>query len=167
MGLLPNLFSDPNLRTRQSQLDAQWNSLNGLVSQCNDIPNTAWVEFVNDKKNWEVFYDSESDWSQDSKEATDQWQTKAQEWAARFSSYGCSGSIGSIGGVDITSGGDKGIPNVKNPPPNEDSFIDKIGSAFKTVGIGLVVFLAVIILVFVYIIRNTKVTTSQGSVAPA
>lgn len=171
-----NIFSDPQLRARQDQLDAQWKALNAAQSGCSSIPDTAWVEWVNDFRNWQEFYDSGSDWSSDSFNATNVWQQKLKEWSARMATYGCVGSLGSVGGEDIPAGGDQGIPGVKEPPPDEKSTVEKVGdevtgvvgsvSTFvKTaswVAIGLIV---VVLIATVYTLTHVKAShPSYGSI---
>jgi len=144
MSFLPNVFSDPVLRQRQDELDAIWKSLNGLQNKCDNMPDTSWVEFVNDFKRWQDFYDSETDWSSDAKKATDEWQRKAKSWSDRLKSYGCRGTLGTEaivspegdyqGSTTIYAPGDGGIPGVKDPPPDEKGLVDRIGDAFSTVG---------------------------------
>lgn len=126
-----NVFSDPALRARQAQLDGQWSSLNGLINTCDGFPTQAWVEFRNDLTNWREFFSSESDWSQSSEKATNGWQIKAQEWASRVGASGCSGTVGSMGGVDVPSVGDSGIPGVKDPPPLSETLLDEVTGAFE------------------------------------
>src|SRR5260221_10488487 len=124
MGILPDFFVDEKLRARQDQLDAQWQALYNL--RCESLPTSASVEFDTDFNNWRVFYDSESDWSSGSKSATDEWQTKAKEWATRLATYGCGGSV-QINNIDVISAtGDKGIPSIKNNPADDPSLLDTL-----------------------------------------
>ena len=129
MSLFPNIVSNPALRARQDQLDGQWSSLNGIQQSCDQFPSQAWVEFSNDLRNWREFYDSGSDWSQSSEKATNEWQIKAQEWAARMAGSGCGGTAGSVGGSDIPAAG--GIPGVKDPPPLSQGLLDEAAEAFE------------------------------------
>lgn len=122
-----NVFSDPKLAARQAQLDSQWRSLNALVNTCNNVPSSSWVEFVADFKSWTEFFQSGSDWSASSKAATDEWQSKAQTWVDRISSYGCAGTLGSVDGINVVSAvGDAGVPTIKDPPPNDPTFLDEV-----------------------------------------
>ncbi len=159
MSILPDIFQDPALVQRQDALNAQWLSLNNVKTGCDGLPDSAWLEFVNDYKAWQQFYDSGSNWSADSKKATDGWQLKAQEWSKRLPGYGCAGSLGVItttdqfgnptGRQDVYATGDQGIPGVKDPPPDEKGAIEKIsdsvGGAVKAVGI----FVALVVLLVV------------------
>ncbi len=124
MGFLPNVFSDPVLKARQDQLDAQWRSLKALYDTCDQTPDSAFSEFATDFKNWKEFYESGSDWSDDSKSTTDGWQRQAQEWSSRLTGWGCYGTAGS---ADLGQS-DGAIPTVKDPPPDEPGFLDKLGS---------------------------------------
>jgi len=133
MGFLPDIFVDPALAQRQSLLDGQWSSLNALQQTCDNFPSQAWVEFSNDLRNWREFYESGSNWSQSSEKATNAWQSKAQEWTRRMASSGCHGTIGSVGGNDIPSSGDTGIPGVNDPPPLSDGLIDDALESFGKV----------------------------------
>ena len=128
-----NVFSDPVLKARQDTLDAQWKSLKALYDGCDQTPDSAFAEFVNDKRAWDEFYDSGSDWSDDSKHATDLYQRKAQEWSARLGSWGCFGTSGS----DVLHPGSGAAPTIKDPPPDEPGFLDKVGD----VGEGYISFL--------------------------
>ena len=130
MSFLPNIFSSPELRARQDQLDGQWSSLNGIQQTCNEFPSQAWVEFSNDLRNWREFYDSGSDWSQSSEKATNEWQIKAQEWTTRMRASGCTGTAGSAGGDYIPSS-QSGIPGVKDPPPLSQGLLDEAAEAFE------------------------------------
>jgi len=133
MGFLPDIFVDESLAARQAQLDGQWSSLNALQQTCDNFPSQAWVEFNNDLRNWREFYGSGSNWSQSSEKATNSWQGKAQEWAARMAASGCRGSVGSVGGDDIPSVGDAGIPGVKDAPPLSAGIIDEALEGFGKV----------------------------------
>lgn len=109
------LFSDPALRARQDQLNAQWNSLKAAYQAC-DTPSAAFPEFATDYRLWGEFYESGSDFLDSSKRATDSWQRKAQEWQNRMSAWNCGESGYSDGG----------LPGVKDPPPDEPDFLDKL-----------------------------------------
>jgi len=157
-----NIFSDPALATRQAQLDGQWKSLKAVIGTCNSFPSQAWVEFTNDFTNWSEFYDSGSDWSQSSEKATNEWQTKAQEWATRVASAGCAGTAGSVGGDYVPGIGDSGIPGVKDPPPLSESLLDSavgafekgtdaLSSPFKTLGWVAVGVIAAILITVIWI----------------
>lgn len=120
-----NVFQDTELVQRQKQLDATWKSLNAAQQHCDGLPDTQWVEFVNNFEGWKEFYDSGSDWSSDSKHATDEWQRIAGEWSRKFATYSCSGTTGSAGG-ETFYGADSGLPGVKDPPPDMPGFLDNV-----------------------------------------
>ena len=146
-----NFFSDPELRARQDTLNGQWNSLWGTYnSTCSNGLGNAFPEFATDYRNWQEFYDSGSDWSGASKHATDEYQTKAQEWTKRLRDYGCGDSQYS----------DLGIPGVKDIPPDKPGFIDKLSDAAQT-GAYAWVFTVVLVLAFVlaaiYFLSKSKV----------
>lgn len=127
MSLLPNVFSDAKLRARQDQLDGAWQALYNL--RCDGLPASTEVEFTSDFENWRAFYDSESDWSQDSKRATDEWQTKAQDWTKRFAALGCGGGV-LVDGINvISSTGDKGIPTIKDNPADDKTLFEQAQDA--------------------------------------
>lgn len=127
MGLLPNIFSDPKLRTRQDQLDAQWQALSNL--RCDNLPSSTEVEFETDEQNWRYFYDSETDWSASAKKATDEWQTKAGEWAKRFAAHGCGGGV-IVDGISVISNtGDGGIPTIKSNPEDDKTLFEEAQDA--------------------------------------
>lgn len=160
-----NVFSDSELKARQDQLDAQWKSLNSLINTCDDFPSSGWVEFVNDFRNWQEFYDSGSDWSSDSKHATDLWQVKAGEYAKRLAGAGCRGGIGSVAGVDVVSAGDSGIPFVKEPPADMpglfheilsgvDQAQDTLLAPLKTAGWVVVGVVVLIVIALVWILTK-------------
>lgn len=149
-----NFFSDPELRARQDVLNAQWNSLWGTYqATCSNGLGNAFPEFATNYSDWKEFYDSGSDWSGASKHSTDEWQTKAQEWASRLKDYGCGDSQYS----------DRGIPGVKDNPEDQPGLIDKLAGAAKT-GAYAWVFTIVLILaavVFViYLIGKALATTN-------
>lgn len=156
MSFLPNVFSDPVLKARQDQLDGQWKSLWALYQGCDQTPDNAFSQFVNDKRAWDEFYDSGSDWSDDSKHATDNWQLKAQEWAGRLNGWGCYGTSGSAN-LDT---GSSGIPTIKDPPKDEPSFLDKLTDSsktyFTTVGIVGVALFVFVILAIVFVLSKGK-----------
>lgn len=168
MNLLPDVFQDPVLVQRQAVLDGQFKSLNAIVGTCDNVPSSTWVEWTNDYKNWSEFFDSGSNWSMSSKRATDEWQEKLQLWSNRMASYGCGGTLGSVDGINVVSAtGDKGIPTVKDAPPNDPTFIDEalatvhkvtdpVTSTIKTsiwLGAGVVLFIVVAI---AYILTRGK-----------
>ncbi len=176
-----NIFVDEKLAARQAQLDGQWKSLRAVINGCDDFPSSSWVEFVNDQKGWESFFDSGSDWSDNSKAATDEWQSKLQVHSQRVEQAGCRGSIGSVGGVDFFSPtGVTGIPGVKDPPPDDPAFIDTaldafsktrdaVLSPFATVGwvtVGLVV-VAIVAIVWILTKGKGKAGPSGVSVGGA
>jgi len=126
MSILPNIFSDTKLRARQGQLDGQWKALRAAFGACNNTPDSSFVEFTNDFENWSAFYDSESDWSSGSKSATDEWQTKAQDWSRRLTSWGCNGNWDSLNVVSATGDTSNGIPSIKDPPPDDPGIVDSV-----------------------------------------
>ncbi len=154
MGLLPNVFSDPKLRARQEQLDGQWNSLWATWQSCDGTPDSAFSEFASDRTNWKNFYDGESDWSADSKTATDEWQKKAQEWSGKLASW-------------CGAGAAAGIPSVKDAPPDDPTLIDRTFSIvrkaedtviapFATIGWVAVGFAVLMILAIVWIFTKGR-----------
>lgn len=148
---MPNFFSDPELRARQDILNAQWGSLWGTYNAtCNNGLGNAFPEFATDYNNWNDFYASESDWSSASKHATDEWQTKAQEWAKRLSNYGCGDKQYS----------DLGIPGVKDNPEDRPGVIDQVIGAEKSYVAGVGVIAIVLIgaaLAAIYFLSKSKV----------
>jgi len=121
-----NVFVDEKLAQRQQILNAQWDSLDTLQQNCKSVPASSWSEFQNNLRDWRSFFNSGSDWSSSSKTATDEWQLKAAEWAKRFDSFGCSG----VRGEFIFDSGDRGIPGVKDPPPDDPGILDGVLSAY-------------------------------------
>jgi hypothetical protein len=148
---MPNFFSDPELRARQDVLNAQWNGLWGTYNAtCSNGLGNAFPEFATDKRNWDDFYGSESDWSSASKHATDEWQTKAQEWAKRLKDYGCGDNQYS----------DLGIPGVKDNPEDRPGVLDALETGVKTyvAGVGVVVLLVLAAaLAAIYFLSKSKV----------
>ena len=170
MSILPNLFSDPVLRTRQDQLNAQWNSLRASYTLCQNTPDASFAEWATDYAAWQEFYNSESDWSTNSFNATNEWQAKAADWASKFASWGCTGND-----PDYEAGVPSGIPGVKPPPADQQSLIDKAGqivsddvggvtSTIKTIGWIAVGVLVLIIVGLIYLIPRTKVSTPSGGI---
>jgi len=168
-----NIFSDPKLRARQDQLNAQWISLWAAWQNCDNTPDSAFPEFVSDRNAWNEFYDSGSDWTADSNNATNVWQAKAKEWADKLGSWGCSGNFDV---TDVSS--PSGIPGVKEPPPDEQSALSKAGDAISKVGGGFLgglwssiktvgwVAVGLVVLVLglvVYLLTHAKVKTAEGS----
>jgi hypothetical protein len=172
VSILPNIFQDPVLVQRQAELNATWLSLNNVKTGCNGLPDSAWLEFVNDYKGWQEFFDSGSDWSSDSKKATDGWQIKAQDWSKRLSSYGCAGSLGVVTTTDgfgnptgretVYAGGDQGIPGVKDPPPDQQGITDKIGGAIATAGWVAAGLVALIIIGIFYVATRPTLHSAIG-----
>jgi hypothetical protein len=171
-----NIFSDPKLRTRQDQLDGQWYSLLQVVQFCDNVPDSSFSNFTSDLRAWQAFYESGSDWSSSSENATNDWQAKALEWSKQLNAWGCTGNIS---GSDSTQ---SGIPGVKTPPPDQGDFLDKAVDAAKgladkatgpldaiwnriaTVGwvaLGLIV---LILGLAVYSLTHVKANTPYGSV---
>lgn len=151
-----NFFSDPALRARQTQLDAQWSGLWGTYnSTCDNGLGGAFPEFASDYNGWREFYASGSDYTGASKHATDEWQTKAQEWAKRLKDYGC-------GQKEF---GDLGLPGVKDSPPDEPGWFDRLKGAAEEAalfsGLGLTVTLLILGATFigiVYYLSKSKVS---------
>lgn len=162
---MPNFFSDPELRARQTQLNAQWSSLWATYqSTCENGLGNAFPEFASDYRAWQDFYESESDWSSASKHETDIHQTKAQEWSKRLANYGC-------GDKSLS---DLGIPGVKDPPADPKGFTDKLADIaskpfefVKNLTIGIGILIAVIVLALIWFISNRdfSVTREGGSVS--
>lgn len=123
MNIFPDVFVDPKLRGRQDILDGQWKALNAAFQVCDNTPDSSFAEFVNNFRDWQAFYASESDWSSGSKATTDQWQNTAQEWSRRLTSYGCNGNQDNAAVVSSTGDG-SGIPTVKDPPPDDPGVLD-------------------------------------------
>lgn len=162
-----NIFSDPELKARQDQLDGQWAATNAMFQTCDNTPSQAFPEFTRDLAAWRQFYDSGSDWSADSKHATDEWQTKLKDWVQRLKDYGCQGSVGSIGGEDITANGDQGYAGVKDNPPDKpplfQSLLDGIQSTENTLlaplgklGIGVSVVVVILLIIVAYVLTRGK-----------
>jgi hypothetical protein len=152
VSLLPNIFSDPALRARQDQLDAQWNSLWASYQQCDNTPSAAFPEFSTDLRLWREFYASGSDWSSDSKHETDIWQGKAQEWAGKLAGW-------------CAMGADSGIPTVKDAPPDSPGVLDRVLDPFKKTeadifsffkGTGIAIFVLILIVIFALVFVLTK-----------
>jgi|SRR5882672_2669530 len=163
-----NLWSDPQTRARQDQLNAQWNALWGVWQNCDNTPDSAFAEFATDLKAWREFYNSASDFSAASINATNSWQQKAKDWSDKLTGWGCTGNQSSD---DLPSG----IPGVKAPPPDEQSLLSKatsgVGnsvssflSTLTTIGwvaVGIVVFL---VLGIIYTLTHVKVSSPTGSI---
>lgn len=156
MSILPNIFSDPVLRTRQDQLNSQWISLNASVNTCkvDESSSSIWLEFVADFKGWQEFYDSGSDWSMDSKHATDEWQTKASDWSGRLGEI-----CGGVSGIQLA--GDTGIPTVKANPADDKPFwspltdtINTIHSDASTIGWVAIGVIVLVVLVIGYVLTK-------------
>ncbi len=168
MGLL-NLFSDPKLRARQDQLNAQWNSLLSVYQTCDNTPDSAFSEFATDLRAWRTFYDSEADWSSSSANATNEWQAKALEWTQRLSEWGCTGN------QDGEYGTPNGIPGVKTPPPDSTSVLedvkglatgaaDSIWSRLMTAGWVVTGMFVLLIVGIIYLLTHVTANTPYGSV---
>jgi hypothetical protein len=146
-----NFFSDSELRARQDGLNSQWSSLWGTYNAtCSNGLGNAFPEFATDYRNWQEFYASGSDWSGESKHATDEHQRKMQEWAKRLKDYGCGDSQYS----------DLGIPGVKDVPPDKPGFLDDLKDVAGK-GAYAWVFTVVLVLAFVglmvYFLSKSKV----------
>jgi hypothetical protein len=133
MSILPDIFVDPKLRARQNQLDAQWKALRSSFQTCDATPDSSFAEFTTDFDNWSAFYATESDWSAGSKSATDEWQTKAQDWSNRLRSWGCTGSFDGFNVVSALGDTSSGIPTVKDPPPDDPGLLDSVLSGVHKV----------------------------------
>ena len=161
-----NFFSDPELRARQVQLDAQWNGLWGTYNAtCSNGLGNAFPEFASDYSGWKTFFDSESDYTTASKHTTDGWQSKAQEWTKRLKDYGCG---------DQSLGNDLGIPGVKDNPPDTQGTLDELKdlalAPFNyiknlTIGVGILVLIVVLAVVWFINSRNFSLSPSGGSVS--
>ena len=121
------ILVDSALKARQDQLDAQWSSVSALYSGCDQTPDSAFAEFATDLSAWRAFYASGSDWSADSKTATDEWQTKLQDWTNRLTGWGCYGTAG----PDELAAGSGAIPTVKDPPPDAPGIVDSVLATLK------------------------------------
>src|SRR5215471_20743042 len=167
--ILPDMFVDPQLRARQDQMDAQWSSLNGTINSCDAFPDAAWVQFVNDLRNWRDFYAGGNDWSSASKHATDDWQTKLQSWTTQVASWCVPGAS------DPTY-----IPTVKDPPPDQPSTLQTLLGEVKSdvaapfvwvedvalkIGIGLAVLVVLIIVAIVVVLVKGNVKTGPGGIS--
>jgi hypothetical protein len=113
MSILPNFFSDPQLRARQDQMNSQWFALNDTVNNCQLDPTTSSLfnQFSADFYAWQQFYGSESDWTTASRNATNDWQQKLQDYTKSIGNACAFGADGS-GAY---------IPTVKDPPPDTQS----------------------------------------------
>jgi hypothetical protein len=120
------LLVDQKLRARQDLLDGQWKSLKAAFTTCGDTPDSWFAEFSTDFAAWSDFYASESDWSSGSKSATDEWQTKAQDWSNKLSTLGCTGNWDNINTVSALGQTSSGIPTVKDPPPDDPGLLDSV-----------------------------------------
>ncbi len=159
-----NVISDPALKARQDELDAQWSSLSALYSGCDQTPDNAFAEFSTDLRLWREFYASGSDWSASSKTATDTWQTKAQDWSRRLQGWGCYGTAGS----DQLDAGSGAIPTVKDPPPDAPGLLDNLKALDPlpeiekwAEGVGLIV-VGVVVLVIIAIVYITTKGHAKG-----
>lgn len=170
MSVLPNIFSDPKLRARQDQLAAQWNSLWAAYQQCDQTPDSSFAEFATDRRLWQEFYDSGSDWSSNSQNATNEWQAKAKEWADKLSGWGC---MGNDSNPDL---GYSGIPGVKDPPPDDPGVLADLATAasapvnglfdtLKTIGWVTVGIIVIILGLAVYALTHVKASNPMyGSI---
>jgi len=127
------VFVDPKLRARQDQLDGQWKSLKAAWTACQNTPDSSFAEFATDFNGWSDFYASESDWSSASKSATDEWQTKAQDWSNKLTSWGCNGNWDNFQIVSANGSDANGIPTIKDPPPNDPGLLDTVLGGIKKV----------------------------------
>lgn len=167
-GTLPNIISDPKLRTRQDQLDAQWSSLWAVYQGCDNTPDSSFSNFATDLRNWRVFYNGGSDWSSSSENATNEWQSKAQEWSNKLNTWGCTGNQSAD---DLPNG----LPTVKDPPPDVKSILenakdaishetDSFFSTLATMGWVAVGLAVLVVLAIVYLLTHAKVSTPQASI---
>jgi len=171
-----NVFSDPALRARQDVLDGQWNSARAVFGTCDSTPDSAFSEFTTDYNNWKSFYNSGSDWSTDSANATNTWQAQLKSWTDKFAQWGCTGNFtltpGSVGADDAPE--PDYIPKIKKPPPDQPRLLSRIGQQVKdgaqsfwstltTIGwvaVGLAILLG---LGLIYLLTHVRVSTPQGS----
>ena len=169
MSLFPDLFVDPSLRARQDQLNAQWNAMRASFSMCQNTPDASFAEFVTDYNAWKAFYDSESDWSSDSFNATNVWQTKAVQWSNNFNAWGCTGNAD-----DAPPTAPSGIPDVAPAPADEQGVVGKAAASFgdtvknalagvwntwKVVGWVAVGFAVLLLGGIIYLFTHTNVST--------
>ena len=174
--MLFNFFSDPALRARQDQLDADWNSAWAVVQTCDAVPASSFSGFATDRSNWKQFYDSGSDWSSDSYNATNEWQNRLKTWTDQFRQWGCTGSFaltpGTVGADDPTPE-ENGIPGVKDAPPDKQSIVEQAKDAIGNAGqglwsnittIGWVILGVVVLIVFGLIYTLTHVKASAPGV---
>lgn len=164
-----NFFSDPKLRTRQDQLNGQWNSLWAVYQACDQTPDSAFSEFATDLRLWREFYDGGNDWSSSSANATNEWQNKAMEWSQRLTDWGCTGNQSS----DQLP---NNIPTVKVPPPDETSVLDDakgfvsdkvegIWSRLATAGWVVVGLFVLLIGGIIYLLTHVTANTPYGSIS--
>jgi hypothetical protein len=167
-----NFFSDPALKARQDQLDADWNSAWAVVQTCDNVPASSFSGFSTDRINWKQFYDSGSDWSSDSNNATNEWQARLKTWTDQFRQWGCTGNFsltpGTVGADDPTPE-NNGIPAVKTPPPDTKSILEQAKDAVGKAGqglwsdisfIGYAILATVLLVVFglIYVLTHAKVS---------
>jgi hypothetical protein len=177
MGILPDMFVDPALRTRQDLLNGQWISISASIKRCDNFPTTEWISFSNDFRNWTTFYDSESDYTSSSKHATDDWQTKLQYWSGELSRW-CSANINSDGNaVDSSNPDYVYVPGVKDPPPDPqgsgilDELKKDVAAPFQwaeglvlKIGIGVAVLVVIVIIGIIYALSKSNLKASARGV---
>jgi hypothetical protein len=163
-----NVFSDPKLKARQDQLNAQWVAVFQTIESCGLTPSSgpAFQQFYADFESWKEFYEGGNDWSSASENATNSWQSKLQEHTANaknFCSFGYDGSSSYV-------------PGVKDPPADAQGILgkaadlakapfetfEKLGTYFG-IGIGVLILIVAGILVYV-IYRGIKADRSGVSV---
>ena len=159
---MANLFSDPVLRARQDQLNAQWAALYRVADNCQLDPVSAagLQQFFADYHSWKEFYASESDFTKGSKQTTDSWQAKLQEYTRTIGSQLCG---------QTRTGQNTYVPDVDDPPPDDPGLFDglrdvaKDFSPFKSltdwvtrVGIGVLIAIALILGAVVIFLTHGK-----------
>ena len=177
MGLGDFFFTDPALKARQDQLDADWNSAWAVVQTCDGVPASSFSGFATDRNNWKVFYGSGTDWSSDAFNATNEWQTRLKTWTDQFNQWGCTGNFsltpGTVG-ADDPMPENNGVPAIKTAPPDKPSVWQEAKEAIGEAGNGLWsdittigwVILGVVVLIIlglVYVLPRVKLSTPQGS----
>lgn len=163
-----NLFSDPVLRARQEALNAQWYALNQTIDNCalTGASQSFFSQFYADKAAWDEFFESGSDWSSDSANATNRYQDKLREYTKGVGVY-CSQASPEAGGgpyvpgvspapADSKSLWDRAIDTPKDVLNAAESFVAKIG-IIAAIVIGAILF------AIVYVSVKGKV--SAGPVA--
>ena len=159
-----NLVSDPVLRQRQESLNAQWFALNQTIDSCALTASSApaFSQFYADYDAWKSFFESGWDWSSDSANATNRYQSKLQEYTTLAKQY-CVAASGAEPAY---------IPGVKDPPKDDKSLFEKGTELAETfvetpakiaeyLGIATVVVVAAILFTIIYV--STKGSFSAGA----